>query len=31
MRLVDRIVELLEAHPDGLRAEQIRDALGLEA
>jgi hypothetical protein len=29
--LVDRIVSLLKAHPKGLRAEQIRGELGLEA
>jgi hypothetical protein len=28
---VGRIVELLESHADGLRAEQIRDTLGLQA
>jgi hypothetical protein len=27
--VVDRIVALLEAHPDGLRAEEIRNELGL--
>lgn len=29
--VVTRIVELLAAHPKGLRSEQIRDALGLRA
>jgi hypothetical protein len=29
--LVDRIVRLLETRPDGLRAEQIRVELGVEA
>jgi hypothetical protein len=29
--VVDRIVELLEQHPEGLRAEQIREMLELEA
>ena len=29
--LVEQIVRLLEAHPEGLRAEQIRQELGLEA
>ena len=29
--LVGRIVSVLEARPSGLRAEQIRDALGLES
>ena len=29
--LSDRIVELLEAHPEGLRAEQIREALNVQA
>ncbi|HXX69421.1 MAG TPA: hypothetical protein VEK07_19710 [Polyangiaceae bacterium] len=30
-RVVDRIVGLLKRHPGGLRAEEIRDQLGLEA
>jgi hypothetical protein len=30
-RVVERIVGLLKRHPAGLRAEQIRDELGLEA
>jgi hypothetical protein len=30
-RVVERIVGLLKRHPGGLRAEQIRDELGLEA
>ncbi len=29
--MIDAIVSLLESHPDGLRAEQIREALGVEA
>lgn len=29
--VTDAIVSLLEKHPDGLRAEQIRAALGLDA
>jgi len=29
--LSDRIVELLEAHPEGLRAEQIRESLNVQA
>ncbi|WP_394838330.1 hypothetical protein LVJ94_15625 [Pendulispora rubella] len=29
--LSDRIVELLESHPEGLRAEQIREALNVQA
>ncbi len=29
--LLERIVTLLEKHPDGLRAEQIRETLALEA
>jgi hypothetical protein len=29
--MVDSIVSLLQKHPDGLRAEQIREALGCEA
>jgi hypothetical protein len=29
--LVDRIVALLAEHPEGLRAEQIREELGLES
>lgn len=30
-KMIDDIVALLEAHPEGLRAEQIREALGCEA
>jgi hypothetical protein len=30
-KVVERIVSLLKRHPSGLRAEQIRDELGLEA
>ncbi len=30
-RMVDEIVSLLQKHPEGLRAEQIREALGVEA
>jgi len=30
-RVVERIVSLVKRHPGGLRAEQIRDQLGLEA
>jgi hypothetical protein len=30
-RMIDEIVSLLQQHPDGLRAEQIRKALGVEA
>jgi hypothetical protein len=30
-RMVDNIVALLERHPDGMRAEQIRDQLRCEA
>jgi len=30
-KVVERIVVLLKRHPSGLRAEQIRDELGLEA
>lgn len=30
-RVVERIVGLLKRHPEGLRAEQIRDELGLDA
>ncbi|MFO0678600.1 MAG: hypothetical protein U0169_18850 [Polyangiaceae bacterium] len=30
-QLVDRITDLVAKSPDGLRAEQIREALGLEA
>lgn len=29
--MIDAIVSLLESHPEGLRAEQIREALGVEA
>jgi hypothetical protein len=29
--VIERIVELVEAHPEGLRAEQIREELALEA
>jgi hypothetical protein len=29
--MVDRIVSVLESHPEGLRAEQIREALGCQA
>lgn len=30
-RMVDSIVALLQKHPDGLRAEQIREALNCQA
>jgi hypothetical protein len=30
-KLADEIVDLLEKHPEGLRAEQIRDALNVQA
>lgn len=30
-KVVERIITLLKRHPSGLRAEQIRDELGLEA